>query len=295
MARAVRYFQEAIALDSSYALAYMGLAETYALAPMYDLIPTGEFAGKAYEAAVSALRLDSALGGAHGVIALVNFLYNWRWDAAELEFVRSLELNPGYSTAHHWYSVYLMAIGRFEEAVTEIRHAQQLDPLSSAIAAHLGFVLSRAGDLQPAVEELRRAELLDPAFPLTHAYLGEVLMLSGAFEEGIAEIERAIALNPESAYTLSRATLAWALAESGKRSEALSVLGELDEQALFVPFNKAEVYAGLGEIDLAFEWLETAFAQRSPAMPLMKTNPKLAALHSDPRYVDLLRRMGFPD
>ncbi len=293
--RAVRYFEQAVALDSNYALAFVGLAETYALLAPYNVMLPEEAFPRAREAAVKTLELDSSLGQAHTVLAWTSLAYDWDWASAERGFQRAAELKQDHATTHHWYAFYLMAVGRFDDAVVEMRHAKELDPLSLIIATQTGYPFYHARDYDQAIEAYQEALLLDPNFPPAHNDLGEAYVNKGMFDEGIAEIQRALSLFPDPAYLSS---LGYAYAVSGRNQEALSVLDDLRERAeheYFSPGLFVSVYAALGESDQALEWLERAYAERWFGLFFLKVESKYDALRSDPRFQDFMRRMDFPE
>jgi TolB-like protein/DNA-binding winged helix-turn-helix (wHTH) protein/Tfp pilus assembly protein PilF len=293
--RAIEYFDEATQEDPNYALGHAGLADSYILLGEYSLVPAKEAFTKAREAAAKALQLDDTLAEAHNALAAVKADYDWDWPGAEREFRRAIELNPGYATAHQWYAEILSEQGRHEEALAEIKRAQQLDPFSLIINAVSGDALRSAGKYDLAIEQLRETLKIDPNFAHAYFHLGMTHLRKGAFAEAIAEFQRAATLSPN--VTDYKGGLGYAYARAGKRAEARKVLDELKERSKrsYVSwFYVAAIYAGLDEKDHAFACLEKAYAQREQGLVVMNREPMFDPLRSDPRFTDLLRRIGTP-
>jgi TolB-like protein/Tfp pilus assembly protein PilF len=292
---AAEYFSEATQKDHNYALGYSGLADSYILLGEYSLLPATEAFTKAREAAGKALELDGTLAEAHNALAAVKEDYDWDWPGAEREFRRAIELNPGYATAHQWYAELLSELGRHEEALSEIKQAQQLDPFSLIINAVKGDALRSAGQYDLAIEQLRNTLEIDPNFAHAHFHLGMTYLRKEAFAEAIAEFQNAAALSPN--VTDYKGGLGYAYARAGKRAEARKVLDELKEQSKrsYVPrFYIAGIYAGLEEEDQALAYLEKAYEQREQGLAVMEREPMFDPLRFDPRFQDLLRRMNLP-
>jgi serine/threonine protein kinase len=291
--KGIDYFNQAIATDPSYALAYDGLAYDYRIADEWTLSPHDAMP-KAKEAAKKALELDDTLAEAHVSLATVSHFYDWDWAAAESEFKRSIELKPNYALAHERYGEYLETIGRTNEGIAESERAVDLDPLSPETNSVLGRVLYRAHRYGQAIEQLRKTTDLDPNFWVAHEALGLAYEQQGQFPEAIAALQKAIELAgiiPEPTAFLARA-----YALSGKRAEAQKLLDALKEPSKWTylsPYDIAMVYAGLGDRDQALGWLERAYKERSN-MEFLKVDPPLDNLRSDPRFQDLVRRMNFP-
>jgi tetratricopeptide (TPR) repeat protein len=219
----------------------------------------------------------------------------WDWPGAEKEYKRAIKLNPGYPTVRQWYAFYLMAMGRVEEALAEARQAHELDPLSIIINRDLGLIFYYARQPDRAIEQYRKTLELDPSFALTHQGLGRAFLEKGMYPQAVEHIERAASLAPES--VAMSAALAHAYAVAGKKDQARTILGQLLERAgrsHVEPISIAVVYAGLGRKENALEWLEKAYAQRSIGLLTLKVHPIFDALRPDPRFQDLLRRVGFP-
>jgi serine/threonine protein kinase/Tfp pilus assembly protein PilF len=298
MQKSLEYFQQAIERDPNFALAYSGLADTYDLLGASDAsggMPPNEAMPKAKAAALKALEIDDTLAEAHVSLAHVKYYYDCDWAAAEREYKRAIELNPNYPTAHQWYAVYLMSAGRFDEALAQNRRAQELDPLSLPINMTLGWVLLNARQYDQSVEQLRKTLEMDPNFILTHHRLGLVYEQKGKYDEAIAEFRQV--LNLSAGKPLGIAALAHAYALSGKRAEAQRTLAELQEiskRRYVSPASIALIYAALGDKDQAFAWLEKADKERDANLARLTVDPRFDSLRSDPRFVDLERRIGIP-
>jgi TolB-like protein len=292
--KGIQYFNQAIATDPSYALAYDGLAYDYWVADEWTLSPHDAMP-KAKEAAKKALELDDTLAEAHASLAIASDVYDWDWAAAESEFKRSIELKPNYAAAHEFYGLYLVSIGRTNEGIAESERAVDLDPLSAETNAFLGWVLYFAHRYGQAIAQLRKTIDLDPNYWLAHELLGAAYEQQGQFPEAIAELQKAVEL--AGIIAEPTAWLAHVYAVSGKRAEAQKLLDRLIERSreTYVPaYTIALIYAGLGERDQALAWLERAYQARSTCMKWLKVWPLLDNLRSDPRFQDLVRRMNFP-
>jgi tetratricopeptide (TPR) repeat protein len=241
------------------------------------------------------VELDDSLAEAHASLAIIAETLEWDWPTAEREYKRALELNPGYAAGHHWYASYLMYLGRFEEGIAEAKRARELDPLSLAINNALGGRLLLAGRDNEAIEQIQKTLEMDPNFAPAHTSLGYAYLSEGMNEEAIAEFQNGVALSgsdPDESVDLG-----YAYATAGKRDEARRILAKLKkkrERTFVSPATIAIVSGALGEKDEAFAWLEKAYAVRDPQLTYLKVGPKFTPLRSDPRFLDLLRRMGLP-
>ena len=286
-------FQQAIDTDPSYALAYAGLADSYAMLGDYSVLAPREAFPRAEAAATTALKLDDNLAEGHTSLAFVKMAYQWDWAAADREFRRAIELNPNYATAHQWYASYLVMMGRFDDSIREIKRAQELDPLSRIINANLGLHYYYARKFDESVEQLKKTINLDEGFFVPHQYLGRTYIQKGMFKEAIAELERARELSANAPEVV--ASLGHAYAVAGRTSDAQKALADLDEIAkerYVLPYFRAAVYTGLGDRDQAFQWLERAYEERHPGLVLINIDPRFDTLRSDPRFADLIRRLG---
>jgi len=293
--KAMTYFEQAIVQDSTYALAYTGLADAYALlgAIEYGGLSSLETIAKATAAVEKALAVDEDCAEAHASLANLHYTYEWDWPGAEREFQRAMALNQNYALAHHWYAHYLAVMGRLDEAMAEIKWAQDLDPLSLIINTAVGMIIYFRRQPDQAIEQLRQTLEIDPNFVPAQLQLGMFYVQQQRFQEAIAEFQKAINLAGENPIAL--ALLGHAYAASGKRREALAILAQLQQPSLqpFVsPSHLALVYLGLGEKDRVFEWLEKAYAQRSNYLVYLKVEPLFDGLRSDLRFAALLKKMG---
>ena len=293
LTEAIRYFSQAVAKDPSYAPAYAGLADSYALAGdwKYGVLAPREAYPKAEAAAAKALALDSSLGEAHISLAFCLDAFDWKWESAEREFRRGIELSPGYATGHEWYAWHLAALRRNSEAVAEVEKAATLDPLSLIVGADLAEELLVAHRYDEALEQSRRTLDMDPFFAPAHFAMGEVYTQKHMNNEAIAELQKAIELSPGS--TACRANLAYAYAIAGMRDEAVQVLDDLKNRKQNGFSNAPEialVYVGMNQKDQAMLWLERAYAERFSPWVLMR--PAFDPLLPDPRFRDLMLRLG---
>jgi len=291
--KAIGYFRQAIEKDPNYALAYAGLASTYAVLPEHAVIPPKEMIPKAEGAARKALELDHTLAEAHAVLGMIKSEVEWDWAGAEREFKRAIEIDPSNPTARHWYSHRLRCLGRLDEALAEIKRAQELDPLSLVISVNVGEVLYYMRQYDEAIAQCKKTLELDPNFALAHYGLGSVYAAQGTFDEAIAEFQKARALLGSSPFGLSE--LGYGYARSGNKGEAARILNELlglSKQAYSVSSGIALVYYGLGDKDKAFEWLEKAYQEREGGFLYLKIDPGWDGLRSDPRFTALLKKMG---
>ncbi|MGB8509212.1 MAG: protein kinase, partial [Pyrinomonadaceae bacterium] len=292
-AKAIEKFREAISLDPEYALAYVGVADYFNWAAIYGLAAPRDCFPQAKAAATRALELDDSLAEAHAALAFTRLCFDWNGDAAERSFARALELNPNDPNAHHWYSNLLCARGRLDEAVVEMRRAQELNPLSLMEKSMTGWICYQARRYEQAVEEINKALAMDHDFGNGHMILGCVYERMGLYDEAIRVLGKAVELMGGS--TIPLWFLGHALAVSGRRDEALEIVARLQNparDAYVSPYYFALIYAGLNERDEAFDWLEKAFEARDEWLIWLGTEPKLDDLRSDPRFADLLRRVG---
>jgi eukaryotic-like serine/threonine-protein kinase len=293
LTKGIAYFEQAIEKDPAYALAYTGLADCYTLRSIYDGLPPNESFPKAKAAAMIALEIDENLAEAHASLAMVRFYYDWNWLEAEREFKQALALNPGYATAFHWYAYYLIAMGRVEEAMAAIKHAQELEPLSLIINTDVGDLFYLAHRYDQATEQLQKTLEMDSSFVVAHWLLGFAYGQKSMFAQALVACQKANALSAGSALTLG--TLGHAYALSGKCEEAQAIIGELKKMAkrnYVSPYHLAIIYAGLGEKEQALAWLQGACDERSSALVFLKAQPIFDGLRSDPRFMALLMKMG---
>ena len=294
--KGIGYFNRAIALDRGYAQAYAGLADCHAMLGWNSMLPPGIALPTAKAAAVKALELNDGLTEAHASLAFCKMFHEWDWAGAEREFKRAFDLNPSYPVARPWYAFELSALGRHEEASAEVRRALQLDPFSLAIGASAGLVLSLAGQHDEAIKQcLETLEMDAKGFYQTHFVLGTSYAVKGMVDEAVKSLHTAIELSNRNPHML--AALGHTLAVSGRTEEARALITELRERGdhrHVPPFNIAMVYAGLGERDEAFKWLEKAYECRSLWLIFLNVHPMFENLRPDPRFSALARRMGLP-
>ena len=291
--KGIQYFQQATAKDPNYALAYDGLADCYIGLAGIGAVSSKEAYPKAREAAQKALVIDDALGEAHASLAEIKTNYDWDQLAGEREFQRAIELNPSYPIAHLWYATALWRVGRFDQAIAEDKRALELDPLSVVANWMLGQTFFYARRYDEAREQLQKTLEMDPAFVGAQLYMGETYIQESKDKEGIAELEKMTAVLPGNPVVLSY--LAYGYAVSDRRADAqrvLDKLNELSKQKYVAAESTATIYAGLGEKDKAFEWLEKGYKGREFFMSFARVDPIFDSLRSDPRFTDLLRRMN---
>jgi len=292
--KGIRYLNQAIALDPNYALAYSALAYNYINQDDWFMAPK-EAGPKAREAAKKALTLDESDAEAHVALAIKSQWYEWDWGAAEREFKRAIELNPDSGDAYGYYSWFLAPMGRGDQAVEEAKQPLQIDPLSTGLNGNLGSVLVFTHQWDKAIEQLRYSIDLDPNYWFDYCFLGRAYEQKGRLPEAIEAFQRGLALEGN---TELWSGLGHSYAVSGRRDEAQKVLDHLKElsaHSYVAPYNVAIIYAGLGENDEAFAWLNRAYEDRSYTLvEYLTTDARLDSLHSDPRFDELRRRIGLP-
>ena len=289
--KAIAEFKNASDKDPNYALAYAGLADSYVLLEDYVGTPTSETCPKAQAFAERALQLDSSLAEAHASLAFT-YTQLWKWDAAEAEYKRAMELNPNYASAHQWYSLHLRYLGRFADSLREAKRSYQIEPLSLINNVSVGQSSQATGDLDSAIEFGKKVIELDPNFPRGHEELGLSYLAKRRYPEALSEFQKAVELSGRARRSLGY--LGFALAVTGKREEALAVMKELRakyEKREAIGQDLATVYAGLGDKEQAFAWLEKGFQDRSGQLGRIRWEAPFESLRSDPRFADLLKRM----
>lgn len=292
--KSIEYFQDAIAKDPAFAAAYAGLAGSYSLLGS-NALPPEVARERARAAASKALELDPTSAEGHGELGLIEFYYDWNWKRAEQEFQRAIELNPSYATTHQWYSHYLRAMGRLPEALEEAKQAQQSDPLSLSINTTLAARYRDLRQYDQAIEVLQRTLELDPNFAHGHELLASVYEQQGDLRSAIGEWRKAIELAKDNPTPLAHLGRAYAL--SGSQDEARKIVEQLrlTSKQHYVPaWDMAVLFTGLGDADSAFRWLEESYTKRESQMPFLKVDYRLEPLRADPRFQNLLRRVGLP-
>ena len=293
--KALDFFRQAIEKDPHFALAYSGLADTYVLAADLYLPPRDSFS-KAKEAALKAIELDDALAEAHASLGFVHFHYDWDWAAAEKEFKLAIALNPQSAQSYADYTQFLGSMGRFDEAYEEGERSLAIDPLSVSTNWYLGWVSLSAGRPEQSIREFSRAVELGPDVSWAHCFLGRAYLMNGMSQRAIEEMETARRLEPGDPFAL--AMLGYAYAVTNRRVDALKAIHDLDEiekRHYVTRIARAYIYAGLGDKDKAFEWLEKAYEERSDSLVWFRYDPESKDLRSDPRFATLMHKIGFSD
>ncbi|HEU5336679.1 MAG TPA: tetratricopeptide repeat protein, partial [Terriglobales bacterium] len=295
--RSIAYFQTAIAADPSYAPAYSGLADAYALLGFRGGIPSQQALTRAKAAALKAIALDGTLSQPHASLAFIAETYEWDWATAERQYKQALALNPGNARAHHWYAGYLMYVGRFDEGIAQEEQARDLDPVSLPVNNALAGRLLVAGRHDAALQQVRNTLDLDPHFAPAHQTLGWAYLDSGKPQQAIQEFQRAVQLAGSEDQNFL-VDLGFGYATAGNRAAARAILAKLNQlhQRGLVPSGSvAIVYGALGDHDQAFAWLDKAYAERDPELTYLKVpGRRFEPLRHDPRFQALVRRMHFP-
>jgi TolB-like protein len=293
MKKALSYFHRAIDSDPTHAQGYAGLADCYHTLGYYNVLSPVEAYPKSKAAALRALELDPSLAEPHASLGVVNRDFEWNWAAAEAEFQRAIELNPGYVEAYHWRATLFGMLGWKERALEGKKLALTMDPLSVVIRTDLARMLYFFRDYDRSLQEFRAALDMDPNFASAHLWLGHVYEQKGLFDEALAELKEGLRLSGDSAFALAKMGHGYALA--GLREDAHAVLNKLralSTQRHISPYDVAIIYAGLGEVDQAFSRLEAAYEQRSLWLGYLKVEPQMDILRSDSRFSSLLSRLG---
>lgn len=292
---AMEQFRTATEIDPNYALAYTGLADCYVLLPEYAGSPPRDAVTQAKTFADRAIAIDDQAGETHATLAMIHNQL-WEWTEAEKEFKRAIELSPNYATAYHWYSILLKNMGRFEEAGRVIRHAAELDPLSGAIGNNVAMIYQVENNDEASIKTSLRVIELYPNYGRAYEYLGLSYLRVGRKDEAIATMQKAVELSKRQNVILSE--LGYVYARAGKRKEAMAVAEELEGKYArneAAGHEVAAIYSGLGEKDKAFEWLEKDFQNRDSRLPSFRWEMQFEPLRDDPRFKDLVRRIGLPE
>jgi len=293
---AIEYFNHAIELDPTYAEAYSGLADSYALSGdwEYGVLPPQEAFLKAKAAATKALELDDRLGEAHTSLAFALDLYGWDWESAETEYKLAIKLSPSYATAHLWYAWHLILMGRNSEGLLELRKAESLDPLSLIIGADMADALCISHRYDEAMQQSKKTLQMDPNFAIGHYELGQAFEQKHMHDEALAEFQKAIELSGHSGVLDS--SLAYVYAVSGRKGDALKIARDLEANRDQNPSAEASIaliYVGLGDQDQATTWLNKGYEARFNPSILLR--PAFDPLRSDVRFQELMRRVGLPE
>jgi len=282
MRKSIEYFEQAIEKDPSYALAYVGIADSYITLVEWAVLPAKEGFPKAKEAAMRALEIDDSLGEAHNSLASVKYGFDWDWKEAEKEYKKAIELSPSYATAHQWYGEFLTFLGRFDEGLKEIKRAQELDPLSLMINAVGGLFFCLARDYDKGIDQCKKTLEMDPDFRAAHAYLYMNYAGKGMYEEALSAAQK----------SGDQHFIAACYALMNRQAEARRLLAELLKKPQPSETQIAAVYIALGENEEAWKWLEKAYDERSYFLTWIKVLPPYDVVRSDPRFQELLKKVG---
>jgi eukaryotic-like serine/threonine-protein kinase len=292
--RAEDLFNQAIAKDPKFALAQAGLADTYTLMADSGYLSPGEAWPRAKTAATIAVGIEDSLAEGHTSLALVKAYYDWDWAGAEKDFQHAIELNPNSAAAHHWYGAFLSKLGRHAEAQRELQKARELDPLSSLISTSVGWDYYASGQPDRAIEQLRKTLEMDQEYGPARRLLEVCYEQKGMFKEALTEWQKTFTLanNPELA-----AAIGQDFATSGYKAvlqDWLEGLQELSKREYVSPYEVAQVHARLGDREQVFSWLEKAYAERDSGIVALRVEPAFQGLRSDPRWQNLVKRIGIP-
>ncbi len=294
--KGIDFFQQAIIIEPSYAAAYSGIADCYTALGYGSFLAPKESFPKALDAATKALQLDSSLAEAHASLGYYRFYYDWDWAVAEQEFRIALALNPNYEFGYDWYGYYLTSMERYDEARTILKKARELDPLSPLFSTDMGFSLYYSGNYDQAIKELQATLEMNPNFGLAHLWLGRAYQEKKMYAKSIEEYQITLQAIPD--WPVALAAIGNVYGLKGEKAEAkrlLDTLKSLSTRRFVTSYGVALVYAGLGEKDQTFLWLDKAFDERSHWLVWLKTDPRWAPVRSDKRFAELVNRVGLPE
>jgi tetratricopeptide (TPR) repeat protein len=292
--KALERFQQAVEEDPSCAPGYVGIADCFDVSALLGFMDPRVAYAKSKEAVAKALDIDEDLAEAHASLGWIKTFHDWDWAAAESEFLRALELNPNYATVHYFYALYLGVMGRYEKCAAETYRALELDPIDLVFNSIHAVMLYWGRRYDAAIEQFQKALDMDPNFYIANLYLGLALSAKRMWREALEPFERALAVSPGSPFAMG--FIGYALAASGRKKEALEMLDRLEElsRERFVgAFDKAVIHLGLEADDRMFDYLERAFDEKESWLAMLNTLPLWDGVRSDPRFVALMRRVGF--
>jgi len=293
MKKGLESFEQAIRLDPDYAAAYVGLADCYGVLSQVGDFSPNDVMPKAKAAALDALRIDETLAEAHASLAMIDELYDWNWKSADTEFKRAIELNPNYATAHHWYAMYLSAMGRQDEALAEIRRAEALDPVSLITNTNEGWILFCARQYDQAIQKLQATIEMDPNFANAHYKLALVYEIKGRYKEAVEEHLKSKALSGDISENVEKLKAAYATSGSkGYYREELRQLKGSSTRGYVLPKYFVLTELQLGNTEETLKWLEAAYKERTEPLAYLRVDPRFDSLRSDARFEDLLRRVN---
>ena len=293
--KGIEFFERSIEADPLYASAYAGLADCYTALGYASFLAPNDAIPKAKIAAAKALEIDSTLAEPHASIGFFKFYYDWDWAEAEKEFKKAIVLNPNYEVAYDWYGYYLTAMERYDEAAAILKKAKDLDPLSIPISTDMGFSLYYSGNYDKALKELQSSLEMSPRFGFAHLWTGRVYQQKKMYKESLDEYGKALLAQP--GWTVALAALGNVYCIIGQNSKANKILDTLDvisKKRFVTSYGVALVYAGLGEKDKVFEWLNKAYEERSNWLVWLKSDPRWTILRNDKRYEELVQKVGLP-
>lgn len=285
----IKYYNQALDLDPTFALAYSGIADSYLLIGLYGIEPIAEAFPKAQAAAEKALTIDNEAAESYVSLAMINYLFRYDWKKSEEDFSRAIELKPSYSTGHHWFGLFLAMNGRTDEALKHLAQAKELDPLSPSINTDVAFAYYLGNQSDKAIEQLEKTLKSNPDFPNALNHLGMNLVATKRFNEAFTKFEQAKQL---SAGKVGATELIWANGFSGNKEKARQLLAELPKDEKLSPFDLAIIYTSLDEKEKAIEYLKEAYQKRDPLLVPIKVFPPFEILRNHPKFVELLKKMN---
>lgn len=293
--KAIDSFERAISLDPGYATAHAGLADCHATLGYLSFVSPADAFPLARRHAMLAIERDAALAEPHASFGYVKFYFDWDWPGAEAEFQQATTLDPSWASAHQWYSIFLLAAGRSDKAAHVIELARERDPLSLAINTDLGFHYYYTRQYHQAIKQLQSVLAMNPDFAPAHLWLGRSYQQTGQFDEALTEFRRVEQSVPEWPVAIAaRGSLEGAAGRPEKAKTVLVELQEIAKHRFVTAYGVALVYAGIGDVEAAFTWLDRAFAERSHWLVWLRLDPRFDGLRADPRFSELLCRIKFP-